>query len=70
MGDVDGLHCARHILRFLGSLEGGVLDGVAVDFTDVEVLFYFGDVRGGDAVGCSPDFRGSRGVLIMQSELL
>lgn len=64
MGNVDGLHCSRHILRFLRTLEGGVLDGVAVDFTDVEVMFYFGDVRGGDAVGCSPDFGGSGCMLV------
>jgi hypothetical protein len=36
-------------------VEGRVLDAVAVDFTDVEVFFHFGDVAGRDAVGCAPD---------------
>lgn len=32
------------------------MDGVAVDLTDVEVLFDLGDVSGLDAVGDAPDF--------------
>ena len=44
-------------------VEGRVLDAVAVDFADVEVLFYFGDVAGGDAVGCAPDSGWCGGVL-------
>lgn len=51
-----------HVLRF-GSLEGGVLDAVAVDFADVEVFFDFWDVGGGDAVGCSPGTGWGGGVL-------
>ena len=45
-------------------VEGRVLDAVAVDFADVEVLFYFGDVAGGDAVGCAPDSGWGCGVLL------
>jgi hypothetical protein len=44
-------------------VEGRVLDAVAVDFADVEVLFHFGDVLGGDAVGCAPDSGWGCGVL-------
>jgi hypothetical protein len=49
----------------VGSLrvEGRVLDAVAVDFADVEVFFHFGDVAGGDAVGCAPDSGWGCGVL-------
>ena len=36
-------------------VEGRVLDGIAVDFADVEVFFHFGDVDGWDTVGCAPD---------------
>jgi hypothetical protein len=44
-------------------VEGRVLDGVAIDFADVEVFFHFGDVAGWDAVGCAPDSGGCGGVL-------
>lgn len=52
----DGLVSGAHVLVF-GWREGRVLDAVAVDLADVEVLFDFCDVRGGDAVGGSPDTR-------------
>lgn len=52
---MNRLERSRHVLRFLGGLEWSVLDAVAVYLADVEVLFYFGDVFGGDAIGCSPD---------------
>lgn len=39
-------------------MEGRVVDGVAVDFADVQVGFYFGDARGEDPVGYAPDFVG------------
>ena len=44
-------------------VEGRVLDAVAVDLADVEVLFHFGDVARGDAVGCAPDPGWGGGVL-------
>ena len=44
-------------------VEGRVLNAVAVDLADVEVLFHFGDVARGDAVGCAPDSRWGGGVL-------
>lgn len=31
-------------------MEGRVVDAVAVDLADIEVLFYFGDMGGLDAV--------------------
>lgn len=46
-------------------VEGRVLDAVAVDLADVEVLFHFGDVARGDAVGCAPDSRWGGGVLFL-----
>ena len=45
-------------------VEGRVLDAVAIDLADVEVLFHFGDVAGGDAVGCAPDSGWGCGVLL------
>jgi len=44
-------------------IEGRVLDTVTVDLADVEVFFYFWDVFGWDAVGCSPYFGRGGGVL-------
>jgi hypothetical protein len=59
---MDLLKGGCHVLWF-GSLEGRVLDAVAVDFADVEVLFYGGDVGRWDAVGCSPGAGWGGGVL-------
>lgn len=41
-------------------VEGGEVDGVAVNLADVEVCLYFGD---GDVVCGAPDFGRSGGVL-------
>jgi hypothetical protein len=49
----------------VSDLEGRVLDAVSVDLADVEVFFHFGDVLGGDAVGCAPDSGWGGGVLLI-----
>lgn len=41
--------------RAIGGLEGCVVDGVAVDLADVEILFDLGNLFGDDPVGDSPD---------------
>jgi hypothetical protein len=51
-------------LRIRVDLEGRVLDAVPVDFADVQVFLHFGDVLGGNAVGCAPDSGWGRGVLL------
>lgn len=58
---------ARGLRLLAGGVEGGVVDGVPVYLPDVEVLFYFLDVVGFDAVGDAPDFVvGRRGVGVAQ----
>lgn len=51
--DVD---CASDVCRAVGRVEIGVVDAVAVDFTDVEVFFDFFDFLWFDAVCGAPDF--------------
>ncbi|KAL2019216.1 hypothetical protein VTK56DRAFT_9943 [Thermocarpiscus australiensis] len=47
-------------------VEGCVVDRVAVDLADVEVLFHFGDPLRGDAVGDAPHLVGCRVVVVGQ----
>lgn len=51
--DVD---CASDVCGAVGGAEVCVVDAVAVDFTDVEVLLDFLGFFRFDAVGCAPDF--------------
>lgn len=47
-----------------GRVEGRVVDRVAVDLADVEVVLDFGDVGGEDAVSDAPDAVRGRGVVV------
>lgn len=51
-----------------GRVEGGVVDAVAVDLADVEVVLHLGDLVGLDAVGDAPDAVG--GGVVVVGELL
>ena len=50
--------------RGRGRVKRRVVDRVAVDLADVEVVLDLGDTRGQDAVGDAPDARGRRVVVI------
>lgn len=50
-------------------LKGRVVDGVAVDFTNVEVLLDLGDLVGPYAVGDAPDSFGRRAVVVVRQVL-
>lgn len=51
--DVD---CAFDVCGAIGRVKVGVFDAVAVDFTNVEVFFYFLDFLWFNAVCSAPDF--------------
>jgi len=50
--------------RAVCRMEGRVMDGVAVDLADVEILLDLGDALGDDAVGDAPDALGGRVVVV------
>ncbi len=50
----------------VGGLKGRVVDGVAVDFTNVEIVLDLGDLVGLYAVGDAPDLFGRRVVVVRQ----
>lgn len=51
-------------LNAVGWVKGRVVDGVAVDLADVEILFHFGDLFRDDAVGDAPDTLRGRAVVV------
>lgn len=55
---LDGLRAA------VGRVEGRVVDGVAVDLADVEILLDLGDLFRDDAVGDAPDALRGRVVVV------
>lgn len=59
----DGLHRRAHVLIVV--VEWRVLDAVPVDLADIEILFHFRYVLGWDSVGCAPDSRRRRGMLMI-----
>lgn len=50
--------------RAIGRMEWRIMDGVAVDFSNIKILFDFCDVVGFDSVGHAPYLIGSRIVVI------
>ena len=46
--------------------EWSVLDAIPADLADIEVLFHFRNVRGGDPVRRAPDFGRGGGVLVCE----
>lgn len=61
--DVDEGRDGRGVV---GWVEGGVVDGVAVDLADVEIVLDLGDAVRDDAIGNTPDLLGGRVVVVDQ----